>query len=293
MTDIVNNESDTNKINRLSKLYIVATPIGNSNDLSYRAKTILESVDIVVCEDTRQTDRLLASHGLKKSMLIYNDHSDANDRDKILSLLRQGKNIALVSDAGTPLISDPGYKLVKAVIAEGFEVTSIPGPCAAIAALTISALPSDEFYFAGFLPAKQQARVNFLAKFKNHATTLIFYDTARNLLESLSDLATVFGEQQVAICRELTKKFEEVIRGSLSEVKVKLLNREILGEVIIVLYNDLTEKYNLSDIDIYIAKMLPAMHVKDIAEILADLTALPKKTIYNRAIELKDDQEKA
>ena len=196
-----------------SGLYVVATPIGNLADMSQRAIAILEAADIVAVEDSRVTGKLLHHLGLKKKMRRYNDHSSESDRLSLVAAARDGV-VALVSDAGTPLISDPGYKLVRSARAAGVEVFAAPGPSAAIAALSICGLPTDRFLFAGFLPSKAKARADALAELAGVKATLVFYESGPRLAATLAAIAEVYGDREVAVARELTKKFEEVVTGT-------------------------------------------------------------------------------
>jgi len=217
-----------------SGLYIVATPIGNLGDLSHRAEEILGSADIVLVEDTRVTGKLLNHIGKKAKMMVYNDHKSAADRAFILDAIRC-KIVALVSDAGTPLISDPGYKLVRDAQAAGLYVTTIPGPSAVIAALTLSGLPSDRFLFEGFLPSKTKARTESLAALKTLNASLIFYENGSRLGAMLADALAVLGDRKAAVVREITKRFEECVAGSLSELATRYGAEKPKGEIVVII----------------------------------------------------------
>jgi 16S rRNA (cytidine1402-2'-O)-methyltransferase len=217
-----------------SGLYIVATPIGNLGDLSHRAEEILGSADIVLVEDTRVTGKLLNHIGKKAKMMVYNDHKSAADRAFILDAIRC-KIVALVSDAGTPLISDPGYKLVRDAQAAGLYVTTIPGPSAVIAALTLSGLPSDRFLFEGFLPSKTKARSESLAALKTLNASLIFYENGSRLGAMLADALAVLGDRKAAVVREITKRFEECVAGSLSELATRYGAEKPKGEIVVII----------------------------------------------------------
>jgi len=215
-------------------LYIVATPIGNLGDLTARAEQVLKAADIILVEDTRVTGKLLNHIGKKGKMRVYNDHKAESDRLQILQDIRC-KIVALVSDAGTPLISDPGYKLVRDARDQDLPVTTIPGPSAVIAALTLSGLPSDRFLFEGFLPTKMKARQDVLAELNAIKATLIFYENGSRLGKMLADALALLGDREVAVMREITKKFEETVRGNLSEL-VKRYSDEIpKGEIVVVI----------------------------------------------------------
>ncbi|WP_417596108.1 16S rRNA (cytidine(1402)-2'-O)-methyltransferase [Parasphingorhabdus sp.] len=215
-------------------LYIVATPIGNLGDLSRRAEETLASADIILVEDTRVTAKLLNHIGKKARMMVYNDHKSAADRDAILDAVRC-KIVALVSDAGTPLISDPGYKLVRDAQAADLYVTTIPGPSAAIAALTLSGLPSDRFLFEGFLPSKSKARSESLAALKTLNASLIFYENGSRLGAMLADSLAVLGDRKAAVVREITKRFEEAVTGSLSELATRYGMEKPKGEIVVII----------------------------------------------------------
>jgi len=217
-----------------SGLYIVATPIGNLGDLSHRAEEILGSADIVLVEDTRVTGKLLNHIGKKAKMMVYNDHKTAADRAFILDAIRC-KIVALVSDAGTPLISDPGYKLVRDAQAADLYVTTIPGPSAVIAALTLSGLPSVRFLFEGFLPSKTKARSESLAALKTLNASLIFYENGSRLGAMLADALAVLGDRKAAVVREITKRFEECVAGSLSELATRYGAEKPKGEIVVII----------------------------------------------------------
>ncbi|MEO0440285.1 MAG: 16S rRNA (cytidine(1402)-2'-O)-methyltransferase [Pseudomonadota bacterium] len=215
-------------------LYIVATPIGNLGDLSRRAEATLEAADLVLVEDTRVTGKLLNHIGKKSRMMVYNDHKGVKERAEILEVARC-KIVALVSDAGTPLISDPGYKLVSAARAEGVLVTTAPGPSAVIAALTLSGLPSDRFLFEGFLPSKTKARRETLDELQDLKATLVFYENGSRLAAMLKDSLEVLGDRDAAVVREITKKFEETVTGSLSDLAERYEAEKPKGEIVVVI----------------------------------------------------------
>lgn len=215
-------------------LYIVATPIGNLGDLSTRTIAILKSADLILVEDTRVTGKLLNHIGKKQKMMVYNDHKGERERAAILADARC-KIVALVSDAGTPLISDPGYKLVRDARAEGIHVTTIPGPSAVIAALTLSGLPSDRFLFEGFLPNKSKARGEALSELAAINGTLVFYENGARLGTMLSDALNLLGDREAAVIREITKKFEETVCGSLAELSARYCDDKPKGEIVVVI----------------------------------------------------------
>ncbi|WP_373491921.1 16S rRNA (cytidine(1402)-2'-O)-methyltransferase [Parasphingorhabdus sp.] len=217
-----------------SGLYIVATPIGNLGDLSRRAESILAAAEIILVEDTRVTGKLLNHIGKKSKMIVYNDHKSKADRDVILDAIRC-KIVALVSDAGTPLISDPGYKLVRDAQEAGLYITTIPGPSAAIAALTLSGLPSDRFLFEGFLPGKTKARRDSLGALKSLNASLIFYENGSRLGAMLADSLAVLGDRKAAVIREITKRFEESVAGSLGDLATRYGSEKPKGEIVVII----------------------------------------------------------
>jgi len=270
-------------------LYLVPTPIGNLRDLTFRALDVLAGVDLIVCEDTRVTGKLLKAFGLKKPMRTYHDHSTDKDRAQILKIIEEGEAVALVSDAGTPLISDPGYKLVRDVIASGHMMTALPGANALLPALQLSGLPSDQFIFLGFLPARSGPRKAALEVWKDQSGTLICYETAPRLEESLKDIKTVLGDRPIAIARELTKLYEEVRRGRVSVLydQVKK-DGPPKGEIVLIIgENKQQEEPNsLETIEGQLKDALKTMSVRDAAEMVAVATGKPKKAIYTLALKL-------
>jgi 16S rRNA (cytidine1402-2'-O)-methyltransferase len=201
------------------RLFVVATPIGNLDDITLRALRVLSTADLVAAEDTRHSRALLAHHGVERPLIALHEHNEEQQSQRLLERLQAGQSIALVSDAGTPLLSDPGYRLVALAAAAGIEVVAVPGPSALTAALSISGLPTDRFAFEGFLPARRSARVKALARLHGEARTMVFFESSHRIAESLADLCESFGcERPAALCRELTKQFETVLRGSLAEI---------------------------------------------------------------------------
>ena len=220
---------------RKGMLYVVSTPIGNLDDITLRALKILRHVDLIAAEDTRRTRRLLSRFDIHTPLVSYFEHNELKKLDKLLSNMKRGKEIALVSDAGTPGISDPGFRLIQQAIEKGIPVIPIPGPSAVIAALSISGLATDSFYFAGFLPRKGGKRRKLLEKLGDLDGTSILYESPHRLVKTLGDLLEICGDRQIVVTRELTKAFEEAIRGSICEVIKALEGRRIKGEVTIVL----------------------------------------------------------
>lgn len=216
-------------------LYIVSTPIGNLGDITFRAIETFKKADTIACEDTRVTRKLLFYYNIQKPLLNYREHNEKGMTEKIIALLKNGKSVVLLSDAGTPLISDPGNVLVKRAIEEGISVIPIPGPTAAIAALTISGLPTESFLFIGFLPRKPGKMKKFLESIKNYPHTLIFYESPFRVVKTLKVISDTLGDRRISVSRELTKMFEETLRGTISEVLGTLENRKTLkGEFVII-----------------------------------------------------------
>jgi 16S rRNA (cytidine1402-2'-O)-methyltransferase len=267
--------------------YLVATPIGNLRDITFRALDVLSSVDFIICEDTRVTGKLMNAYGFKKKMQVYNDHSTDHQRERLIEAVSQGKSIAVLSDAGTPLVSDPGYKLVRNAVAEGLYVTSIPGPNAALPALQLSGLPTDQFSFLGFLPPKTTARQNALKKWEASPGSLIMYETGPRLLNSLQDMRIVLGNRDAAVMRELTKMYEEVRRGTLADLILHYSKKGApKGEIVVVLGHAVAEVISTESIEKQLLKALDKMSVRDAAEMVAQSTGKSKKTIYTLALKL-------
>jgi 16S rRNA (cytidine1402-2'-O)-methyltransferase len=270
-------------------LYILATPIGNAGDISLRALETLKNCDVIAAEDTRVTSKLLSIYGISKPLIAYNDHNAPQMRPKILGRLAQGELVALVSDAGTPLVSDPGYKLVREAIAAGANIIALPGPSAVLAGLTLSGLPSDRFLFAGFLPSRTGERKNAMEELKGIGATLIFFESAQRLSESLAAMAEVLGDRPAAMTRELTKLHEEVRRGSLTELAAHYEKAGApRGEVTLLVGPPLEAAPDIAKIDAALKAALVFMPVKAAADLIAGLTEAPRKQIYARALELKD-----
>lgn len=266
-------------------LYVVATPIGNLGDLSPRAADILRRAGRILAEDTRVTGKLLAHAGAKTPMTRYDDHTDERGREAIVARLGT-EAIALVSDAGTPLISDPGYKLVRAARAAGHAIHTIPGPSAAIAALTLAGLPTDRFLFLGFLPAKRKARGEVIAEIAGVRATLVFYESGPRLAESLAALASGLGDRDAAIAREITKLHEECVSGSLGELASKYRDAPPKGEIVIVV-GPPAEAHAATDdeldaaLDEALASLSPSRAAAEVAERLG----IPRKRAYARALD--------
>lgn len=270
-----------------SGLYVVATPIGNLADMSQRAIAVLDAAEIVAVEDSRVTGKLLHHLGLKKKMRRYNDHSSTSDRDSLVAAARDGV-VALVSDAGTPLISDPGYKLVRAAREAGVQVYSIPGACAVIAALSICGLPTDRFLFSGFLPNKAKARTDALLELASIKATLVFYESGPRLAASLATIAELYGDREVAVARELTKKFEEVVTGTAAELADRYAAQEPKGEIVLMIgppqEDDVADE---GDVETALREALQNMSAAKAAGTIAKRFRLERATLYARATEIK------
>ena len=217
------------------KLFIVATPIGNLGDITLRALEALKSVDLIACEDTRQTVKLLNHYGIKKTLLSLHEHNEAKRASELVPRLQAGAAVALVSDAGTPLISDPGFRLLRAALEAGVSVEALPGPCAATNALALSGLPTERFYFVGFLPPKSAARRREFEALRDFPDTLVFYESTHRIHKFLAEAFAVFGDRPIAVAREMTKKFEEIYRGRLPDDPEKMKFRSWKGEFVVVL----------------------------------------------------------
>jgi 16S rRNA (cytidine1402-2'-O)-methyltransferase len=216
-------------------LYVVSTPIGNLEDITYRAVRILKEADWIACEDTRTTKHLLDHYGIQTRTISYHEHNEANRTEDLVARLKQGETGALVSDAGTPLLSDPGYRIVRAAVQAGIRIEALPGPSALLAGLVVSGLPTDQFHFGGFLPPKQGQRTRVLESLTDEPATLIFYEAPHRILESLEDIAATLGEREVVVARELTKFHEEVLRGTPAEIRATLESRDaIRGEFVVL-----------------------------------------------------------
>jgi len=269
-------------------LYLVATPIGNLGDISLRALEVLAAADLICCEDTRVTRKLLGHYAIATPLTPYHEHNAAAARPKILERLAAGDAIALVSDAGTPLISDPGYRLVREASQAGHAVTTAPGASAVLTALSLAALPTDRFFFEGFLPPKQVARQKRIAELIRIPATLVLFESGPRLAEALADLAAGLGEREAAVCRELTKMHEEVRRSDLlSLAQDYAQGAETRGEMVIVIAPP--QEQQAEDIDALLRNALARVSVKDAVGEVALATGRSKREVYQRALELNDE----
>lgn len=276
-----------------SGLYLVATPIGNLADITLRALETLAGADVIACEDTRISRRLTERYAISAELTPYHEHNAAAARPKLLQRIAEGQAVALVSDAGTPLISDPGFKLVREACAAGLAVTALPGPSSVLAALTVAGLPTDRFYFAGFLPAKQTARRARLTELSRIDATLVLFESGSRVQETVADLASIMGSREAAICRELTKLHEEISRSSLAELADRVEQLETRGEFVLVIGPpDASAQVMSSDsLDELLRNALSHSSLKDaVAEAVA-LSGRPRREVYARALELAKDMK--
>jgi len=261
-------------------------------DISLRAVETLRKVDAIACEDTRESGKLTSHYGIDATKVPYHDHNAAQMRPRIVKMIREGKRVALISDAGMPLVSDPGYKLVEDCIAAGLYVTCVPGASASLVALVLSGLPADKFMFAGFPPPKTSARKTFFQELRAVPSTLIFYETAPRLLGSLQDMHDILGDRPAAVARELTKKFEETRRGLLSELVAHYeAEGPPKGEIVIVTGGPLAETAAPEDTDRLLLDAMKTLSLKDAAAVVASKTGLKKKDVYARALLLKNERK--
>jgi 16S rRNA (cytidine1402-2'-O)-methyltransferase len=270
-------------------LYIVPTPIGNLDDITLRALRVLKEVELIAAEDTRHTLHLLSHFGIKTALTSYHEHNERDKARMLVERLKSGASIALVSDAGTPAISDPGYRIVFEAIRAGIQVTPLPGAAALTTAICASGLPTDRFLFEGFLPAKSRERKGKLQSLRGETATLVFYEAPHRLLDTLGDLLKILGDREIAVARELTKVHEEFVRGKLSEVIGALEHRDIKGEIVLIVQGATGEaQVSEADLQAVIRQLVGGgMGVKEIAELLGERYGLAKKEVYRLALDLK------
>jgi 16S rRNA (cytidine1402-2'-O)-methyltransferase len=273
-------------------LYVVATPIGNPDDVTARAIRVLDEVDLIACEDTRRTGRLLAAHSIRTPAVSYFEHNEERRTPDLLERLKRGAKIALVTDAGTPAISDPGYRLVRAAHEAGVRVAAVPGPSAAVAALSIAGLPTDRFVFEGFLPTRPNARRAALKRMAHEERTIVIFEAARRLAETLDDMAVEFGANRMAaVARELTKTFEETVRGTLGDLARTFKTREALGEVTLLIEGrhksneTAAESEGVADASVTVDVLRDAgLSLKQASAVVAKLRGLSRREVYQNAI---------
>jgi len=269
-------------------LYIVATPIGNLGDWSARAVEVLTSVAVVACEDTRTSGVLLKHYGIHTRTTPYHEHNAEAARPRLLALLGEGKNVALISDAGTPLISDPGYKLVRDAQEAGVTVAAVPGASSVTAALSIAGLPTNAFYFAGFLPGKPKARRDMFSSLRELKATLVFLESPNRLLAALADIVPTLGDREICVCRELTKKFEEARRGAASEILAHYEAHPPKGEIVLLIAGATGDApAGEEGLETLLATLLASHPLKEAVAIATEQTGMPRKEVYAKALTMK------
>ena len=273
-------------------LHLLATPIGAARDITLRALDILASADVLAAEDTRTLRHLMEIHGVAlndRPLVAYHDHNGEAVRPRLLRALKEGKSVAYASEAGTPLIADPGFQLARAAIAEGFTVLAAPGPSAVLAALTVSGLPSDRFLFAGFPPTGAGDRARFLAELGQVPATLILYESPKRINRLLTEMADAFGkDRQAAVCRELTKRFEEVSRGTLGDLAEAFAGRAVKGEIVVLIDRPGDRVVDAASIEAALRDALAHGSVKDAAAEVSAALNLPRKEVYRMALQLAE-----
>ena len=271
-------------------LHLVSTPIGAARDITLRALDLFAGADVLAAEDTRTLRRLMEIHGVPlkgRPLLAYHDHNGAQVRPRIMGLLAEGKSVAYASEAGTPLVADPGFQLARAAIAEGHAVLAAPGASAVLTALAVGGLPSDRFCFLGFPPAQGAARLSWIDEISAIPATLVIYESPKRIHKLLRELG-VKGEREVALCRELTKRFEEVIRGSLSEVAAAIEGRDLKGEIVLLL-DRLAVRDGAVDLDAALKSALAGLSLREAVAAVTEATGLPRRQVYQRALAMGKD----
>ncbi len=276
----------------MAGLYFVATPIGAARDITLRGLDILKSADVLAAEDTRNTRRLLDIHGISlgdRPLFAYHDHSGEKQRPRLIGMISAGKSVAYVSDAGTPLVADPGFALARDTIAAGLKVLSAPGASALLAALAVAGLPTDKFFFSGFLPVKSVARKNALQELAPVPGTLVFFESPKRIGKTLTDMVQVLGgDRQVAVCRELTKKFEEVRRGTVLELAEQYKTETPKGEIVLVVGSAPVRLVSADELDAALETALSQnASLRDAVDHVAQALGLPRKRVYQRALDLE------
>lgn len=280
---------------KAGELYIVATPIGNLKDMTFRAVEVLQQVDLILAEDTRNSLKLLQHYGIRQPLQALHEHNEEQLLDGLLQKLKEGASLALISDAGTPLMSDPGYRLVSGAQKAGFQALAVPGACAAIAALSIAGLATDRFAFEGFLPARQAAREQRLGELLDEPRTLIFYEARHRIMAFLASLQTVFGSTRKAVvARELTKKFETVYSGSLPSLIELMLGDEQAhkGEFVVLLEGAVSGSSNDAELDSVLRLLLQELGVPKASKLAAKISGVSKNRCYQRALEIQAEDKR-
>jgi 16S rRNA (cytidine1402-2'-O)-methyltransferase len=275
-------------------LYFVATPIGSARDMTLRGLDILASADLIAAEDTRTARKLMEIHGVPlngRKVVAFHDHSGDGAVARLVADMKSGKSVAYVSEAGTPLVADPGYELGRAAIKEGVEVTTAPGASAVLAGLTVSGLATDRFAFVGFLPSGKKQRENEIAALRDIPFTLVFYESPKRVGEMLANLRDILGdEREAVVCRELTKKFEEITRGSLATLAADFAERTVKGEIVVLVGRAGAVEVADGDIDGALREAMKTMRVKDAATVVAGALGLPRRQVYQIALQLGDEE---
>lgn len=270
-------------------LYIVATPIGNLGDMTVRAATTLARADAILCEDTRVSRTLLARYAIKRPLRAFHEHNEDAEQVRVLAELADGQVIALISDAGTPLLSDPGFKLVRAVVAAGHPVVALPGASAVLAGLTMSGLPTDSFFFGGFLPARQAARRARLEQLATVPASLVVFESPGRLAEALGDIAMTLGGREVVVARELTKHFEEIRRGIASDLSREIAAEGVKGEIVLIIAPPPKREASDDDIVEALRREMATSSLRDAARIVADDLGAARSRVYQIGLKLKDE----
>ncbi|MEF3048348.1 16S rRNA (cytidine(1402)-2'-O)-methyltransferase [Pseudotabrizicola sp. L79] len=269
-------------------LHFVSTPIGAARDITLRALDLLAGADVLAAEDTRSLRHLMEIHGLSlggRPLIAYHEHNEGQALPRLLRALEEGKSVVYASEAGTPLVSDPGFGLARAVIAAGLPLTAAPGPSAVLCALTVSGLPSDRFLFAGFVPSAAGARRSFLQDLANSSATLILYDSPKRVRETLAEMVSCFGkEREAALCRELTKRFEEVCRGRLEDLAAEFADRDVKGEIVLVIDRAPAQEAAAETVEAALEMAMATMSMKDAAAAVAEAYGLPRRQVYQMAL---------
>jgi 16S rRNA (cytidine1402-2'-O)-methyltransferase len=279
---------------KLSTLYVVATPIGNLGDISRRAIEVLSSVDVVAAEDTRHTGKLLSQFSISSKLVALHDHNEDRSTASIIQMMEDGQSIAIVSDAGTPLISDPGYHLVNQCLSRGFDVVAVPGPSSVTAALSIAGMPTNRFSFEGFVPAKKVARREFLSNLKFETRTQVFFESPHRINETLRAITEIMGpKRQLSLCRELTKTFEQVVLGTVGEISERVGSGDIpsRGEFVLVLRG--SDEVMAVNADHLLQTLLTELSPSKAASVAAKVTDLSRSDLYDRALALKKQTDPA